>query len=312
MRGSPVSQVHELFKVVNRIGTSKHEAKLKAHAEGAATWHQVGKKLGVYSYAALDACRDVARRCLVFAREHHGIRDIEKMTGEAVRDFLLSKVDQGVAIATFRQYAAGIEKSETALNLYAEQKGTGLKYDFSTGIREARQAAAGLAKFEGSRAYRDSDRLVGAIGNEKHNLVGLLQSEGGCRFKEASHIKESQLRGLREDPHTGEMRGWLQIRGKGGRIREIAISPGTYDRLQSAVAGGALFEVEYHAYLHDLRGAAAATDQEYEGSHGLRWSWAQNFHRELQEHGWSYDQSLSIISERLGHSRSDISTHYLK
>ena len=80
---------------------------------------------GCYSYSTADAYRDVWRACLGHAKENLGIKDIEKLSGEAVRAFLDSKIDQGVAKATFGQYAAACEKLEVALNRYAEQHSTG-------------------------------------------------------------------------------------------------------------------------------------------------------------------------------------------
>ncbi|MGD0587064.1 MAG: hypothetical protein ABSA86_15060 [Oryzomonas sp.] len=312
MRGSTVYQVQQVFQAVNEIGSSKHAAKAEARAEGAATWHQVGKELGVYSYSTADAYRDVWRACLAYAKENLGIRDIEKLSGEAVRAFLVSKVDQGVAHATFGQYAAACEKLEVALNRYADQNSTGREYGFSTEIQGARDVAVNLERFEGSRAYANPDRLVAAVENERHNLVASIQREGGCRISEANHVTRDQLRGLREDPRTGELKGWFEVEGKGGKEREIGVSPETYSRMEVAVANGARFEFDKDAYRADLKEAAAKTGQDYEGSHGLRWSWAQERHAELQERGMTYEQSLSVVSQEMGHERGDITEHYLR
>ncbi len=312
MRGSTVFQVQQVFQTVNEIGSSKHEAKAEARAEGAATWHAVGKGLGVYSYSTADAYRDVWRACLDYAKETAGIKNIEKLSGEAVRAFLTSKVDQGVAHATFGQYAAACEKLEVALNRYAEKHGTGLEYAFSKEIQGARDVAVNLERFEGSRAYANPDRLVSAVEKEQHNLAAAIQREGGCRISEANHITQGQLRGLREDRYTGELKGWVSVEGKGGKEREIGISPGTFARLEVAVANGQRFEFNKDIYRADLKEAAAKTGQDYEGSHGLRWSWAQERHAELQERGMTYDQSLSEVSQEMGHERGDITEHYLR
>ena len=312
MRGSVVYQVQQVFQAVNEIGASKHAAKEVARADGAATWHQVGKELGVYSYSTADAYRDVWRACLAYAKENLGIKDIEKLSGEAVRAFLVSKVDQGVAHATFGQYAAAMEKLEVALNRYAEQNGTGREYGFSTEIQGARDVAVNLERFEGSRAYADPDRLVAAVEKVQHNLAASMQREGGCRISEANHVTQGQLRGLREDPRTGELKGWFEVEGKGGKEREIGVAPATYARLEKEVSNGARFEFDKDAYRADLKEAAAKTGQEYEGSHGIRWSWAQERHAELQERGMTYEQSLSVVSQEMGHERGDITEHYLR
>jgi integrase len=310
MRGSVVYQVQQIFQSVNEIGASKHAAKEEARAEGAATWHQVGKELGVYSYSTADAYRDVWRACLGFAKDNLGIKDIEKLSGEAMRAFLASKVDQGVARATFGQYAAACEKLEVALNRYAEQHGTGKEYQFSSDIQAARDSAVKLEKFEGSRAYANPYRLVQAVSG-RYSLVAALQREGGGRISEVNHISLSQLRGLREDRHTGELKGWVHVEGKGGKEREIGVSPETYARLEKVVEVSR-FEFDKDAYRVELKHAAAMSGQDYEGSHGLRWSWAQERHAELQERGMTYEQSLSEVSQEMGHERGDITEHYLR
>lgn len=312
MRGSTVFQVQQVFQAVNDIGSSKHEAKAEARAEGAITWHFVGKGLGVYSYSTADAYRDVWRACLDYAKKTAGIKNIEKLSGEAVRAFLTSKVDQGVAHATFGQYAAACEKLEVALNRYAEKHGTGLEYAFSKSIQGARDVAVNLERFEGSRAYVSPDQLVAAVKNGQHNLVASIQREGGCRISEANHISREQLRGLKKDPRTGELKGWVFVEGKGGKEREIAISPETYARLVTTVSRGQRFEFDKNAYRADLKTAAVKTGQDYEGSHGLRWSWAQERNHKLQHLGMTYDQTLSQISQEMGHERGDITEHYLK
>lgn len=311
MRGSTVYQVQQVFQAVNEIGSSKHAAKAEARAEGAATWHQVGKELGIYSYSTADAYRDVWRSCLDHAKGNLGIKDIEKLSGEAVRAFLSSKIDEGVARATFSQYAAACEKLEVALNRYAVQHETGREYAFSSDIKTARDAAGNLERFEGSRAYCNPDRLVQAVPGERYNLAAALQREGGARISEINHINRDQLRGLREDRHTGELKGWVHVEGKGGKEREIGVSPETYARLEKAV-DATRFEFDKDAYRADLKEAAAKTAQEYEGSHGLRWSWAQERHAELQERGMTYEQSLSQVSQEMGHERGDITEHYLR
>lgn len=312
MRGSTVYQVQQVFQSVNAIGSSKHDAKAEARAAGATTWHQVGKELGVFSYSTADAYRDVWRSCLDHAKETAGIKDIEKLSGDAVRAFLESKVDQGVAHATFGQYAAALEKLEVALNRYAEQHGTGREYGFSGPIQGARDVAVNLERFEGSRAYAAPDRLVAAVEPGPQHLAASIQREGGCRISEANHVTQDQLRGLREDSRTGEVKGWFEVEGKGGKEREIGVSPGTYARLAAVVAGGARFEFDKNDYRAALKEAAAKTGQDYEGSHGLRWSWAQERHAQLQERGMTYDQSLSAVSREMGHERGDITEHYLR
>jgi len=124
MRGSIVGQVQALYRLsgISQIGCSKHRAKELARSSGAKTWHEIGKRLGIYSYSTADAYRDVWKQVLSFAKREFGVKDIEKLNAEIVHSFLHSKIEQSVSKRTFQQYAAAVEKLEVALNKYSEVK----------------------------------------------------------------------------------------------------------------------------------------------------------------------------------------------
>ena len=311
MRGSVAYQVQSVYEYVSEIGTSKHELKSVARNKGAKTWHQIGKQLGVMSYSTGDAYRDVWRQAFKFAKEQFGIKDIEELSGAPLKAFLLEKIDGGIAHATHAQYAAALEKLEVALNRFALRNNTGQQYEFSTSIQAARAMAKGLERFEGSRAYANPDRLVQTIDSKHFQLAAAIQRESGARISEANHINKEQLRGIRRDIYSGKEKGWIHVEGKGGKKREIAVSLTTYARLQHILSKDR-FEFDKDAYRKTLEKAAELTGQSYEGSHGLRWSWAQERHAILQQHGLTYEQTLSRISQEMGHERGDITEHYLR
>ena len=149
MRGSILSQVDYLYQAsgVLRVGESKHAAKDAARKARAKTWHEVGKQIGVHSYAAADKYREVARSCFGFARENFGVKNLENIEGQHVDAYLQSKIAQGVAHATFQLYAAACEKLEVVLSRYTALKNTGRTYNFSDDIAAARAEARGWARF---------------------------------------------------------------------------------------------------------------------------------------------------------------------
>ena len=321
MRGSVKWQVQEIFKRsgINRIGTGKHVAKTRArsrlNADGKnADWHNIGKKIGIHSYATADAYRDVWRQVASFAKSEFKVKDIEMLQGKHVQAYLESRIADSIAHATFMKEAAACEKLEAALNGYAEFRQTGNSYDFTQNIKEVRSDAhIMLRRFEGSRAYEDPERLVAAVKNPDHRLVARMQYESGARISECNHLKKKNLRGILRDPITGKTKGVIYVtKAKGGLNGEKYLSPATYQTLESAVQVGDRFEFNKNMYRNSLRTAAEATGQRYNGSHGLRWNFARQRFQAIQQSGYSYEKAMAQVSVELMHQRADITLHYLK
>lgn len=311
MRGSPVYQVHRLFdETINCIGQSKHQAKEAARQEitrqnRANTWHAVGKKLGVYSYKTADAYRDVWRHAFSYARDNFGIRDITKLTPEAIQSFLQAKLDQGVKHSTFMQYAAALEKLEVALNIYSEKHSLNRTYDFSQAIKAVREIAhSSLERFSFNRAYDNPQKVIDNLTGTAR-MVARLQYEAGLRVKETALIKESQLKDNNR----------LEIKGKGGKIRTVELPRDLYNELKNRIENSPdrTFRHNQASYRRELEAAARAAGENPrgKGTHGLRWNFAQeHFQRVLEETG-SPTYAMASTSEALGHDRADITAHYL-
>lgn len=313
MRGNVNYQVQQLYSCVKAIGESKHAAKDYARSTGAKTTAQIAQKTGIHSYSTADAYRAVWRSIGEFAKAEFRVKDMARLEGRHVAAFLERKIEEGISRATFDQYSAAAAKLETALNRFADQAKTENHYKFD--LREVRANAAqelGARNHE-ARAYDAPSRILSHL-NGEHRLTAALQIEGGGRFKEVSHISENQLKGVHADKITGEVRGTIAVDGKGGKERVLQISPATYAELKSALTNGnGLFEVpDYKGYLAALENAAKETGQDYNGSHGLRWNFAQCRMDQLQTHGMSYEEALGEVSRDMGHERSDITLHYLK
>ena len=322
MRGSIRWQVQHLFlnSGINRIGQSKHAAKVSAREQfheknSPATSHALAKETGIHSIATADAYRDVWQLVGNLVKQEYGVRDLETLSGEHIQAFLESKIAAGVAHSTFMQYAAACEKMETALNLLAGVKGSGRSYDFTASIENARaDAHRMLARFEGSRAYADPQEILKQIREPVFHLVAKVQLEGGARISEVNHLKVSQLKGIDQDRVTGRDCGLIRIeKGKGGKDRDMHLSAATYERLKAAVISqNNRLEFDKDRYRNELKRAALASGQKYQGSHGLRWNYARDRFREVQRHGQTYEQAMIQVSRELGHERADITEHYLR
>lgn len=323
MKGNINWQVQKLYHEsgIKQIGRSKHQAKetVRKELQGrnrSAKWHALGKGIGIYSIRTADAYRDVWRQLGTFVKETFQVKDLEQLRGDHIEAFLKTKIQQNVAHSTLSNYAAALEKLESALNGYARVHGTGHTYGFSENIASARAMAKdSLERFSGSRAYNRPEELIRSLRSQDHQLVARIQLESGARVAECNHLTKESLRGLEKDPITREIKGVIYIeKGKGGKSGEKYLSRETYQALNDKIGTTAegRFSFKYRNYIRDLKKAADRTRQPYQASHGLRWSFAQRRFRESQEHGSCYAQTLLQVSQDLFHKRGDITEHYLK
>jgi integrase len=317
MRGSAVYQVQTLWAQsgINRIGTAKHCAKQVAREAGARTWGDLGRELGIHSYGTADAYREVWVAVMRHARVHFSVRDIECLQDEIIGSFLAGKIEEEIALATYKQYAAACGKLESALNLYHQQRSPEVskekKYDFREAIDATREIArVELRRFEASRAYDYPVALIAALDNPHFQLAARLQLLGGPRVREVSLIKADQCRGRWPDPLTNGNKGWFAVEGKGGKRTTVGIPSRLYDALLQEIELHGAFRICADRYRRALQRAAAESGQDYQGSHGLRWNYARNRLNELQRHGLVFEEAMQQVSRELGHERATITLHY--
>lgn len=317
MTGSVVYQVQTLYKEsgICKIGSSKHADK-EAFRDGfhkKPTWNEIGQNTAIYSYATADAYREVWISAFEHIKVKFHVRDIEKITGEQAADFLFLKVRERVKLATYKQYASALRKLCVALNLYAEKTGSGNKYDFNESIDAVSGfAVRELERFEGVRSYEAPEEMIENIPDDFHRLVAKIQHDGGARIDEVFGIRKESLQGVELRPFTGKRAGVVTVKGKGGKVRNIYIGVGEYNKLKSLLSEKENNHFDKNRYRNALKKAATATDQKYTGSHGLRWNFAKNRMKDVQRDGKYYEQGLSAVSQEMGHIRADITEHYLR
>lgn len=320
MRGSTVFQVQQLWQTsgINQIGISKHSAKnnrreMLAVSGDSATAQNIAKGLGIHSYSTADAYRDVWISVLNYAKMEHGVRSIDKLTGEIVAGYLNTVVCSGVKYATFQQYAAATEKLATALNWYTAKNDTKGQYDFSNAISDVRKTAqVELDRFTGSRAYNAPLTVIEAISNPDYILAAVLQHTGGARISEVALIRPEQLRGLNVDEITGTVKGYFEAQGKAGKVTLHHTDAETYRLLEKRISEVGLFKVDKNKYRAAIKEACAATGNTYQGSgsHGFRWCFASERFNQCMASGMTYEESLARVSLEMSHERVSITEHY--
>ena len=321
MKGSVKWQINQIFyeSGINQIGQSKHQAKeaLKTKLSGKSpvTWHVIGQNIGIFSYKTADNYREIWRQVASFAKENYKIRDVQKIDGQHIKEFIQSKIEKQVSLSMYQQYVAALYKFEMALNGYAQKHNTGNTYDFKQQIQETNSSAyQTLIKNKNERNYENPSTLIDHIKNDEHKLVAKIQYESGCRVSECTHLSLKNLKGLGNDPVTGEQKGVLYIeKAKGGKNGFKYVSVETYQKLEerlNAESSGKM-SVNNGEYRNSLKKAAIKTDQQYTGSHGLRWNFAQERYEKILELTKNEAETLALVSKELFHERLNITKHYL-
>lgn len=314
MRGSPVYQVTQVLNSIAAFGESKHQAKEAVRAAGAKTWHEMGQHLGVYSFNTINLYRSISIEASRYAKEAFVIKDITKLSPEVVSGFLEAKIADGLKYGSFKTYCAALEKLAVALKLWAQQHETESNdyhnYDWSAEIQEAKiEAKEVLDSIVETRAYEDPEGLIKAISYPSYHVVASAQYSIGARISELDHVRQEQFLG--DDQ-------FKIIKGKGGKDRVVEFRHGNvYEQYMQMVINNLnphydKFTFNRNQYRMALKAAADKTGQAYTGSHGLRWNYAQERFQMIQQGGGTWEEALVQVAHEMGHSRGDITLHYLR
>jgi integrase len=346
MKGSVRGQSEGLFTVVDSIGRSKYEDKLafkermqKARAaliaefgenEGkkrakeagiAATTAEFAKIHGIYSHNTADCYRGIWREVIAYAREYaitnrnEGYRHLEDtrlkditkiMTPEIAVSFVLSKLESTEKEKTVKNYRSAISKMGLAIDKWLQ------KFDEPMGEFKSRAHAyydavtevikdISLESGSKDRAYDDTTILEKELKAPEHKLSLRLILDQGYRASEVSLIRETQL--------TGDK---MHVTCKNGQEFDRQLSADVAAELNVWIKEHGEFRINQDGFRLDLKQAAEATGQDYNGIHGLRYNFAQNLFLRCINEGMEEDEAFKIVSERLGHHRISITKHYLR
>ena len=319
MWGTTENQINRLFNLtMNEIGESRYLSKIKARSEGAKSFSDVAKKTGINSYGTADTYKKTWKNLADFASKK-GVNDIEDIIPKIVKYFMQDQLKRSNSINHIRKVSSAVLKMSYALNKYADENKTGKKYNWDSKVSNIRNVAKVKVKHQEmhkgieGRGFYDPKEIVNNIRNDRIDLVlvAKIQYEGGVRISEATHIKRDQLKGIGKDPFGGCEVGVVNIKGKGGKEREIYLSINTYSELDKMTKNG-VFHVAKTTYTDAVKDSALVTGQRYTGTHDFRHSWVQRRFKSILDMGYGTNQALSATSEDIGHVRPDITEIYLK
>ncbi len=242
-----------------------------------------------------------------FVKENFGINSLNQIKAEHIEAFIESKAD--LSVKSLQNISSAFGKLEAIMR----EK---LSMDVDFGSREdwsgrflANKIANELENPSIRGAYENPSELISHLKSETHQLVAELQLEGGLRIGEVQRLRESSFVSWADS--SGREHWGIEVRGKGGYERTVEIPSDLWSRAKEHVEEFGRIGFSYREYLNDLRESAWETGQVYQGSHGLRYNFAQEKYEELIEAGWGHNEALKEVSEMLGHHRPEITEHYL-
>lgn len=306
MRGSIYYQTSVLAKIVFKDGLKKQN-KVDSLSEN---FNKVS------SFQTMDTYRQIWNNFGLFLRFMYQIKDFEKVRGQHIESYMMSKINlqKDKSKQYFEKISAALGKLEFALNKFSlEVRNKKSLYDFSIRkpilnyIRNADLCYDGYH----NRVYQSPKFIIENLDRYEHKLAAKIQLSGGCRYEGIFKIDKKQLKGYLKDKVSGQDIGIVKTKEKGGKTGDVNLSINIYSELEEYIKQNQVFSINYQAYAKDIRDTCKRLNISGEGSHGFRWTFAQNRIREYQKFGYTYDQALLGLSHETKHNRIQISEHYL-
>ena len=306
MRGSVYHQTANLVKVIFIEGAKKEERVDPEH-----DYYQC-----VASYNTMDTYRRVWNNFFNYLREHWKLKNCELITEAHIQAYFEYKIEYYPSKQYAEKISAALGKLETALNKYSKRMSSEPKtYDFNIRqniLNNARNLKLVASNYQ-NRTYQNAELVIKNLSCIEHKLAAKIQLEGGARVEGVSLIKKQQLHSYKIDEISKNMKGIVETKEKGGKIGDILLSKKTYQLLEKYFieTQKSIFKINYQKYADDIKVACVLSNETRKGSHGFRWTFAQNRVREYQKYGYSYEQALQGVSWEMKHFRASITEHYL-
>ena len=290
-RASTGAIINGIMGQAHGIGTSKTKAK-----ENSSTKGQNGQKVSTknHSIKSEQNMRSVVQQYTSFVKSNYEGKIAGNLTNESMQNFIHSKIEGGLSLSSANTYISTMGKISDNLNQL------GIASTSRESITEYRaeliKEFGSLQSIHTNRAYENSQQIVEQMNmNTPYGLSTELQFQAGLRSDDAINIS---------DKITINADNTLNIQGSKGGISYTTkeLPSELIERVERAIEQG--YSVSYSEYKDTLKEEVSGVGQDWNGTHGLRYSYAQS---EYQS-GVSKEE----ISLNLGHSRESITDHYLK
>ena len=272
--GSVKYQVSQILQKVNGIGTSKKETREQSGFKSLESGHKISVK--VHSFKSLENLKNDLTNLAAYAKNEFKIKDIKEINIDIVKSWIDSK---NISYNTASNYFSELNKVSDHFNFTREEikeLRADLKNDLPKTVLE-------------TRAYKNLEKIEL---NPKHQAAFELQRDYGLRVNASTHIDlNKQLNG-----------NTLTYREKGGKLSQKELNPTLAQKIKENAVDGK-YEVNKRTYARDFQKQIEKSGQKYNGTHGIRHTYAQKM---LENH------TKAEVSQELGHAREEITDTYLR
>jgi len=284
MRGSIKYQLSTILKKYDGKGISKKTNRENGDTKGFNN-QKVSDK--IHSYESYRATFSTMKNIAEYAKANHNIKSIDKISNNVIQLYFLKKITEGISYRTLSNQVSHLSKIEQEF-----------AYDKNQ-LQTIRELAKGILPKQrlAPRAYNQKllDKIQ--LQNSALQTTFNLQRELGLRVSAATFINiNTQL------SKNGEL-NILKFKEKGGKVSEKVISNDLVSKLKENSVEG-IFKVSTSTYTKSLEKAIKNNGGKWNGTHGMRHSYAQN----MLEKGYSKQS----VSESMGHQREEITDTYLR
>jgi len=298
-RASSNSVIKMIMSNANGIGESKRESKAQSDLVG-----QNGQSVSskAHSISSTQNLRTVTTQYTNFIKDNYGGRVVKNMNSETIKEFIRYKIEEDkLSLSSANTYISELGKISDNLNQLGVN--STLREEITNYRTELKESYGSLQSKKVDRTNSNPVAIIKEMNNTSpFGLSSQLQLEAGLRVGDATDMSKISINNDNS----------LTIHGsKNGLTYTTApISNNLRDRVAEAKENG--YKVAYSEYRESLKEATETTNQEYKGTHSLRYDFANHAHSENLKNGISSEDSKLEISLKMGHSREEITEHYLK
>ena len=292
-RANAKSIINRVMSNANGINTSKIKARANSDVYGE-NGHKVSTK--THSIKETQNLRTVTTQYIGFVKENYPGRVAANIHTESAMSFLSFKAET-VGSGTLNTYTSLMNKVSDNLN---KDKIGSLSREIIKDIKTELKKQYSFKKNHINRAYKDVEAIQAEMKHTTMNISSDLQIKAGLRVDDA----------INSSKWTINSDNSLTIKGSKGGIEYTTRSLSNEFIQKVANAKEMNYKANYTEYRETIKEAIEATGQDYNGSHGLRYNFAQERQDELMKSGRTRLEADAQTSLELGHSRISITAHY--